>query len=195
MNHLDDDAELYALGLTGRERDAEIEAHLAGCEPCRRRVVAAESAAASLAAALPPMPAATARRTWWPALATAASLVFATTAAYEGIAANAASSQLARTDGALVAIAGSHFGHTTLTSDSGTIAKAIYARDGSWCYVLVSGAPRGAHVVLHAGATTRDAGALEGATPATLFLRTPGRSDEIDIVAGDHVVAHGKPLY
>ncbi|MDB5070702.1 MAG: hypothetical protein JWM87_1813, partial [Candidatus Eremiobacteraeota bacterium] len=57
MNHLDDDAELYALGLTDRERDAEIEAHLTSCAQCRTRVAAAEEAAAALAAALPPMPA------------------------------------------------------------------------------------------------------------------------------------------
>ena len=195
MNHLDDDAELYALGLTGRERDAEIEAHLAQCETCRERVVAAEAAAASLAATLPPMPAATSRRTWWPALATAAALVCGVTAGYEGITAHAASSQLARTDGALVAIAGSHFGHTTLTSDPGTVAKALYARDGAWCYVLVSGAPRGAHVVMHQGSAAREMGALSGRTPATLFVRDAGRADEIDVVADGHVVAHGVPAY
>ena len=73
MNHLDDDAELYALGLTDRERDAEIEAHLAACDACRARVVTAESAAASLAAALPPMPA-VAPRAWWTSVATAAAV-------------------------------------------------------------------------------------------------------------------------
>jgi hypothetical protein len=195
MNHLDDDAELYALGLTGRERDAEIEAHLAQCEPCRERVIAAEAAAASLAATLPPMPAATQRRTWWPTLATAAALVFGFTAGYEGIAAHTASSQLARTDGALAVIASSHFGHTTLTSDPGTVAKAIYARDGSWCYVLVSGAPRGAHVVLYSGSATRDAGELDPGTPATLFVHDPGRPKEIAVIADGHVVAHGAPSF
>jgi hypothetical protein len=200
MTHLDDDAELYALGLTERERDAEIEAHLASCAQCRTRVVAAEEAAASLAAALPPMPAASAaassrRGGWWAALATAAAVVFAATAGYEGFSAHAATSQLARTDGALAVIAASHFGHTTLTSDRGVVAKALYGRDGSWCYVVVSGAPRGAHVVMHRGAAVRDAGALDGGTPATLFVRDPGRPAEIAIVAEGHVVAHGTPAY
>ena len=195
MNHLDEDAELYALGLTGRERDAEIEAHLAQCDPCRERVIAAESAAASLAAALPPMPAATARRTWWAGLATAAALIFGLTAGYEGIAAHSATTRLARTDGALAVIASSHFGHTTLTSDPGTVAKAIYARDGSWCYVIVSGAPAGAHVVLHTAAGTRDAGALDAGAPATLFVQAPGRPTEIAIVEGGHVFAHGAPHF
>jgi len=35
MNHLDDDAELYGLGLTEPERTPEIEAHLAECAVCR----------------------------------------------------------------------------------------------------------------------------------------------------------------
>ena len=44
--HLDDDAELYALGLLDADRGAAIEAHLAACDDCRARVVAAEAAAA-----------------------------------------------------------------------------------------------------------------------------------------------------
>ena len=196
LEHLNDDAELYALGLTERDRDAEIEAHLAECAACRERVVAAEAAAASLAAALPPVPAAAPRRaSWWPGLATAAAVLFAFTTAYEGSAAHAASAQMQRTDVALTALASSHFGHTTLTSEPGVIAKAIYARDGAWCYVVASGAPRGAHVMMRRGATARDMGALDPGAPATLFVKNPGKGDEIGIVAGDRVVAHGRPAY
>ena len=195
MNHLDDDAELYALGLTDRERDAEIEAHLAACDVCRTRVVAAESAAASLAAALPPVPAAAPRRSWWAMAATAAAIVFASSTAFESVYAHTASAQLARTDSALGAIASSHFGHTTLTSASGVVAKAIYARDGAWCYVVVTNAAPGAHVVVHRGAEARDLGALDAGTPATLFTRGLGRADGIDVVADGHVVAHGAPVY
>ena len=195
MNHLDDDAELYALGLTERERDAEIEAHLATCDACRARVVAAESAAASLAATVPPMPAATPRRTWWAPVATAAAVVFAATTALQTASVQNASAQLARTDTALGAIASSHFGHTTLTSQPGVVAKALYARDGAWVYVVAENAPRGAHLVLRNGAASRDLGALDGGAPATLFVRAPGRADEISVVAGDRVVAHGTPAY
>ena len=195
MNHLDDDAELYALGLTDRERDAEIEAHLAACDACRARVVAAESAAASLAAALPAMPAAAPRRAWWTSVATAAAVVFAATAAFEGTTAHTASVQAARTDAALGAIASSHFGHTTLTAESGVVAKALYARDGSWLYVVAENAPRGAHVVLRSGATSRDLGALDAGAPATLFVREPGRAAEISVLAGDRTIAHGTPAY
>ena len=195
MNHLDDEAELYALGLTDRERDAEIEAHLAACDACRARVVAAESAAASLAAALPPMPPAVARRAWWTTVATAAAVVFAATAAFEGTTAHTAATQLARTDAALGAIAASHFGHTTLTSDANVVAKALYARDGSWLYIVAENVPRGAHVVLRNGAARQDVGVLDAGAPATLFVRTPGRAAEISVLAGDRIVAHGRPAY
>lgn len=207
MNHLDDDAELYALGLTERERDAEIEAHLAECGDCRARVIAAEEAAASLAAALPPAPAdakraqgapvrpAAERGAWWPSLAAAAAVVLGLTAAAEGFIAQSASAQLARTDVALTAIASSHFGHTTLTSDPGIVAKAIYARDGAWCYVVASGAPRGAHVIVRRGGAARDLGALDAGAPATLFVRDPGRPDSIEVVADGRAVARGKPAF
>jgi hypothetical protein len=195
MNHLDDDAELYALGLTERARSAEIEAHIAECADCRARVIAAEAAGEALAATLPPVPAAPARRTWWPALATAAAVVFAATAGVQGAASYAARAELARTDVALTAIASSHFGHTTLTSESGVVAKAIYARDGAWCYIVATGAPSGAHVLIRHGAAARDAGALGAGSAATLFVRAPGRADEVSIVAGDRVIAHGAPVY
>jgi energy-converting hydrogenase Eha subunit A len=194
--HLDDDAELYALGFTERERSEEIEAHLATCAACCERVAAAESVAASLAAALPPMPAAAPqRRTWWPQLATAAAVVFAATTALEGGLVHVASNRVQRTDVALTALASTHFAHTTLTSRPGLIAKAIYSRQGAWAYVVASGAPAGAHVVLRQGAAQRDLGALDDGAPATLFISRPGLGDEYDIVSNGNVIAHGKPQY
>ncbi len=195
MNHLDDDAELYALGLTERERGAEIEAHLAECATCRARVVAAEEAAAALAGALPPMPSARARPGRMSGLAVAAAVALAATAGYEGYTAHTAGAQLATTNVALSALAASHFSHTTLTSQPGVVAKAIYARDGAWCYVVVNGAPSGTHVVLRRGTQTIDEGALHAGTPSTLFIQHPGKSDAIALVANSATIAQGKPIY
>jgi hypothetical protein len=194
--HLDDDAELYALGFTERERSEEIEAHLATCAACCKRVAEAEAVGASLAAALPPMPAAAPRRrAWWPQLATAAAVIFAATTALEGNFAHVASNRVQRTDVALAALASTHFAHTTLTSGPGLSVKAIYSRDGTWAYIVASGAPAGAHVVLQQGAAQRDLGALDDGAPATLFIHEPGRGDEYDIIAGGKTIAHGKPVY
>lgn len=198
MNHLDDDAELYALGLTNADDAAAIEAHLRDCAECRERVARAEHVAASLAAALPAVAAVPAQRRtrpWWTGLAVAAAIVFAATAAIEGAAAHSASVQLQRTDVALIAMASSHFGHTTMTAEPGVVAKMIYARDAAWCYVVVAGAPRGAHVVVRRGTAAQDMGQLDGATPATLFMEKPGRPSAVEIVAGDHIVAQGSPVF
>lgn len=198
--HIDDDAELYALGFTERERSDEIEAHLATCAACCKRVADAEAVGASLAATLPPIPAAAPvsalrRQGWWPQLATAAAVVFAATAALEGGLVHRDSERVQHTDLALTAMASTHFAHTTLTAGPGVVAKYIYSRDGSWGYSVASGGPAGAHLVLREGAAQRDLGPLDNGTPATLFVRQPGRADEVDLVAGTTIIAHGKPMY
>lgn len=214
LQHLDDDAELYALGLTEPDRTAAIEAHLGECAACRVRVADAESVAASLAAAHRPMhsaaaiaplapgaprraPGATASRARavLAPVAAAAALVFAATAALEGFAAQAAERRAEVNDRALVAVASSHFGHVALTGDTHVIAKALYGRDGAWCWVIATGAPPSAHVVLVSGAMRRDAGALGAGSPARLFVADAGRPEEVEIIDGGSMVARGRPTY
>ena len=218
--HLDDDAELYALGMTEPEQRGAIEAHLATCGDCRARVANAEAAAASLAAALRPVPGhdALPRHAEPPrhaersrhaelveaprrlrlgfALASAAALVFAATSVIEGVGERSASAQLARTDVALAAVASSHFAHVTLASAPAVSAKALYARDGAWCYIIASGVPAGSRVVVRRGGRTGELGVLSGAAPATLFTRRPGHVDDVAIVdVHGTVLAHGAPSY
>ncbi len=195
--HCGDEAELYALGLTDPERTASIEEHCATCEECRTRVIAAEAAAAALASALPAAPAARSfrRPQWTSGLAAAAAVVFAVTSAFEGTALHSASQQSARTDAALSAVAASHFSHTTLTSQPGTVAKALYARDGAWMYVIADGVGPGAHLILRGSGGDRDLGALAAGAPATLFVRAPGRVGEVVLVADGRTLAHGVPVY
>ena len=197
-DHLEDDAELYVLGAIPEQR-VVIERHLRVCAACTERVRVAEAAAAALAAALPLAPAAVVplarptARTWWP-LATAAAVVLAV----GGLAVTherATDGQLARTDTALIAMAGAHFNHVTLAGRPGVIAKAIYARDGAWCYIVADGVPSGAHVVLTESGASHDLGVLEGQHPATLFVRAPGRAAEFAIVADGSVEARGIPQY
>jgi hypothetical protein len=130
----------------------------------------------------------------------AAALVFAVVAAIEGMAAHGTSARLAATDTALVALAGSHFNHVTLApvtvrTSKRVTAKAIYARDGAWYYVVAEDAGPDAHVVVRTHDALHDAGALGPSSPATLFVRDPGRVQEFQIVAGGHVVARAVPTY
>jgi hypothetical protein len=92
-------------------------------------------------------------------------------------------------------MAGAHFNHVTLAGRPGVIAKAIYARDGAWCYIVADGVPSGAHVVLTESGASHDLGVLEGQHPATLFVRAPGRAAEFAIVADGSVEARGIPQY
>jgi hypothetical protein len=199
-DHLGDDAELYALGMIPERRD-EIEAHLRACAECTERVRAAEEVGALLAGALPPVPEATnvvpvrtrGTQRWWP-LAAAAALVLVV-GGTGVVRERAAESQLARTDTALIAMANAHFLHVTLAGRPGVIAKAIYARDGAWCYIVADGVPAGAHVLVTRGGVSRDLGVLEGARPATLFVRGTGRIGEFSIVADGVTEASGVPTY
>jgi hypothetical protein len=185
--------------LTDPARTTAIEAHVATCDACRARVVAAEAAAAALAATLPAMPrAATAPRTsrFFPALAAAAALAFAATAAFEGYTAHDATARLARNDSALLAMASAHFGHTTLTPDrAGVVAKAIYARDGAWCFVVASGVGPHAHLIARRHGVASDLGPLSSGKASTLFVQGAGRVDQVAIVDDGHVLAHGTPAY
>ncbi|HTJ25155.1 MAG TPA: hypothetical protein VMA36_03230 [Candidatus Limnocylindria bacterium] len=171
------------------------------CSPCRARVVAAEETAASLSAALPPVSAGArpARRPWGTLVATAAAVVFAVAAAIEGMAAHGASTQLAQHDAALLALAGSHFEHVSLTPVAplrpAIVAKAIYARDGAWYYMVAENAGPNAHVVVRTQDGLHDAGALGPTSPATLFVRNPGRVQEFQIVSGGNVIARAVPTY
>lgn len=199
-DHLGEDAELYALGMIPERRD-QIEAHLRGCAECAERVRAAEEIGALLAAALPPVPEATnvvplrARgpRGWWPLVAAAA--VVLVVGGTSVVRERAAESQLAYTDTALIAMANAHFLHVTLAGRPGVIAKAIYARDGAWCYVVADGVPPGSHVLVTQGGVRRDLGVLTGARPATLFVRGTGRIAEFAIVADGLTEASGVPTY
>ena len=196
--HCEDDAELFALGLTDPERSSEIEAHCATCAACRARVIAAEATAAALASTLPAMPAAPAARRFGPAsnaLAAAAALVFAVTTGIEGAALQTTAQQQARTDVALAHVAASHFNHTTLSSPPGSAVKVLYARDGAWLYVIAEGVGAGAHAVVRQAGADRDLGPLGPGNPATLFIAAPGRVSDVMLVADGRTVAHGTPAY
>jgi hypothetical protein len=48
MNHIDQEAELYALGMLDDAERMRIDDHLAGCVPCTAHVGKAEAAVAGL---------------------------------------------------------------------------------------------------------------------------------------------------
>lgn len=147
--HVAELAGLYAAGsLNDRER-AQVDAHLASCNECAARVGEAESAIAALIVEREPSPALDRRmratfampslwQRWAPALA-AAFVLGLLPSIWFALAARNAGGFAADREAAVHAMVGSHFAHaqfTALTPDAPK-AKVIYARTGTWRFIVV----------------------------------------------------------
>jgi anti-sigma factor RsiW len=136
--HIEELAELYALGeLDARER-AQVDAHIAQCSDCLRRVGEAEETVLALERIIQPVAPHAGiammrrRRVAWllPAVAAAALIV--------GLLLPRPFT--APQNPALLAMIHSHFSHAQFSGVAGApAAKVIYARDRSWLYVVVEG--------------------------------------------------------
>jgi Putative zinc-finger len=145
MNHIDQEAELYALGMLDDAERARIDEHLSDCEPCTVRVGEAEAAVAALIDSTQQRK--PKRRTaWWPVATAAAFAVAAAGLLGQNIALHGALGN----DGAILAtMVNSHFDHTQFQAPGGAdiAAKAIYERHGKWFEILADGTPAW-HIVL-----------------------------------------------
>jgi hypothetical protein len=171
MQHLDENAELYALGELDPAERAEIEAHLATCTACVERVAEAASVVAAMASALPARDTRSARRPSSP-LWLAAAAVIAIGFGILGWAEVMLRYQTASTAIALQTLVNNHFLHVQMTGTSATApnAKVMYGRDGSWIYVIVDAPQSRLHVVLTRAGERRDVGELEAAGHVSALL-------------------------
>jgi hypothetical protein len=195
MNHIDQEAELYALGMLGDGERARVEEHLAACTPCTMKIGAAEAAVAALIDSSQQRPLQR-RRAWWPAAVAAAFAV----AAGGLLGQNIAMHGELGSDGAMLAtMVNSHFNHAQFLTPSGApmAAKAIYDRHGKWYEILADGTPAW-HVVFIRPDGTRDSAAVEfvrrGAASIVYLAPTePVKSIDLEDAAG-HVVGIVRPL-
>ncbi|MGH7708511.1 MAG: anti-sigma factor family protein [Vulcanimicrobiaceae bacterium] len=201
--HLDESAELYALGALEPHEAALVEQHLAVCADCARRVGRAETAVANMEAAFVPQaapPADLARRLAAPPLANVArarprpgwmaAAIAAVFVAVLGLAAlgrqfGTLQATIARNDLVFATMANAHFRHASFIGRGAPelVAKAIYAPDGAWVYVIVDQADCACHVVARTAAGARDLGRLhsEGRT-ATLFVQAAAKPPMLALV-------------
>lgn len=211
--HLGELAELYALGVLEPEERGPIEAHAAACAACARALGAAEATVAALDATFvpqiepperlgarvassareiaprAPLAPATPRRQSRTApgfLAAAAAVLLAIGAGGGVLVERSADLRQAARDSAILAtIASSHFNHAGFTArdPSAPVAKALYARDGAWLYVVVDSATCDCSVVARSAAGERDLGKPEvrGKT-ATLFVRDFPRPLALELI-------------
>jgi hypothetical protein len=194
MNHIDQDAELYALGMLDDDERARVDEHLLACEACLVLVGNAEAAVAALIDSTqerrPKQ-----RRAWWPLAVAAAFAIAALGLLGQNLVLHGALSN----DGALLAtLIDSHFDHTQFQAVGGKeiAAKAIYERHGKWYEILADGTPAW-HVVFVRPDGTRDPAAAEfahrgAASIVYLAPSTPVRSIDLEDGAG-HVVGSVKP--
>lgn len=186
--HIGEAAELYATGhLDERERLA-VDRHVARCAECLRRLGEAEetvlalelgsvASAAPIGSLTPPAE----RRgvsPWWLLPAIAAAFVLGLLLPGK---------QPAR-DAATLAMIGSHFAHSQFAGASGAPAKVIYARDGAWYYVIVSGAHRYAVSGVRSTTVTGLGVTQPQGQTSALFVRARMRFDRLVMSEGGAVV-------
>jgi anti-sigma factor RsiW len=191
--HIGDDAELYALGALDATETAAVERHIATCAECATRVVDAQNVAASLASALPGVrpsasldrrirdvasPGAQTRTRFSSLWQYAIAAVFALAFLGAGFQAFRLHGQLADEDFALATVVHSHFNHVSMSPISGSqvAAKVLYARDGSWVYVIADRPGGELHVMSVGAAGGTDLGALHSiGQTASLLIRPAAR--------------------
>lgn len=196
VTHLDDLAELYALGMLEPHERERVDAHVRECDPCVARLARAEATMAALVDATLARPARAAAPRRPPALAwisaVAAAFVIATVGLTQQ---NLALRSDVRADGTMLdAMVRSHFAHAQFVAPGGTpiAAKVVYERHGRWYRVLAIGAD----------ARWRIALVRPGAAPALapqrfttrgdvgeLTLDAPGALRELRLLAPDGSVA------
>ncbi len=187
--HLGEDAELYPLGVLGDDAVREVERHIALCSECAGRVAQAQGVAASLAAALPlatPSPALERRlresaRPQQGAKLRTGLFPFALAAAFAlaflglGWQALVLHEQLKAEDVALVAMVRSHFNHVSMSPESANpvAAKILYARDGSWIYIIADKPGGALRAIAYTAGGVADLGALSSTGETATLLAHP----------------------
>jgi Putative zinc-finger len=180
--HIGDAAELYAIGALSEEESARVDAHVAQCNECLRRVGEAEETVLALERVN--VPAARARRqdnvlplrrraasSWWIPAVAAAAFVLGFMIPHRP----------PQTEIATVAMLHSHFAHAQFTGAGAPVAKVLYARDRSWYYVIVNGNHRYDVYGLRKGQDTEIGSTQPRGITSDLFVKPSKRFDSIEL--------------
>lgn len=199
--HLDEDLELYALGVLSDEERAQVEAHVADCPQCSARLGDAEAVVAKLALAYRPSTVAPQRlaRIAAPWIAVAATFVMAVGVTLGALVqTHRLQAQVGADDAVLSTIATTHFNHVdfTKTTPGAPTAKVLNARDGAWLYVIVDAPESGLRVVGVRDGSPVDLGPVRvhGAT-ATLFVHNPGMLARLELRRDGATIGTAVPSY
>jgi len=190
--------ELYALGTLEPEERATVEEHIAGCESCRARFIEAVSVVAAMTGTQPEDSvergrSADPRIARFAALAAVFALLFAGALAYAVFERNRGNEQAAP----LAAIVCSHFLHAQFQSamPQAPAAKVLYARDGSWIYVIVNAPASYALAGIRDGHATELASTSAAGTESTAFVRTVQRYAAVELRKDGVLIARAPLVY
>lgn len=213
IEHVNEDAELYALGTLGALDAARVERHVRTCDECARRVAEAEAAVLCLieeganddragddrsqagrAMLFPHKPAGRI-----PAVAAAAAVAAILTFALTMLFAPMRERPAGVADRpALEAMLAGHFLHAPFVRrvDGAPAAKVIYAREGGWVYVIVSSGPEPLEVVAVTDGRRMQIASLEPSESVrSSFAAFTGRADSVELVYRGVAVATAHLAY
>lgn len=214
--HVDESAELYALGILEPAEVAALEHHATSCAPCAQRLREAEAAVTAIAE-LEPQHAApralakrldrslsdrSARAAWnWRALLAGVAAAFVLAVAPFGYMLNqnrAMHSMMANDNRALARLTGGQFNHAAFAprAQGAPPAKVLYSRSGSWYYVIVQNPRPDMQVAYEHGGTMEMLGhvTMRG-DMGTLYLPVDHKMDELALVERGTVIADAHLLY
>ena len=212
MNHIEDMAELYALGLLGESEGARIRKHIMRCRVCRYAVVQAQDVVAAVAQEVPQLEPSSALRQRLldssrptASARTRPSFGWFTAGLATGIAAAALlllparmsiQQSASQNDLALSTIVQSHFTHVPFTALSAKApqGKVLYAKHAAWLYIIVHAPRPGTQVALEGPGGTKYLGALPiFGENGTLFVRDRGLFHTVVLLREGRVVSRATP--
>ncbi|HET9096464.1 MAG TPA: zf-HC2 domain-containing protein [Candidatus Baltobacteraceae bacterium] len=218
-DHIDELAELYALGSLSELERARVERHAAQCSQCAGDLRRAQETVAALAQAqaqpLHEAPSSLQRRldrslvksprrrglTWHPfAAAVAAAIVLAFIPTWVAVDRNSALIAMRQDERALarLASAGTQISHAQFMSPKNRPmnAKVLYGPHGDWYYVVVMHPRPGMQVAyVHDGRMEMLGTVATHGESGTLYLPVNHKMDELALLEGSTVVADAHLVY
>jgi hypothetical protein len=188
--HIDENAELYALGSLDDLERQRVEAHVANCADCMRRLGEAEETILGLERETAPVPlplnarapefhAPRVARWWMGVVAAAAALIIGYILPHP--------TAQTLSDVPQVAMLHSHFNHSQFVGN-GPLAKVLYSRDRSWYYVVVEGAHNFSVEGVGASGTATLGTTVPRDGTSELFVRPAQRFSRIELREGSQLV-------
>ena len=212
LDHVGDNAALYALGVLGEDERSRVDEHVRDCTQCERLLGSAEDDVAIIAAAQVSSnaPAGLSDRieatlggrprrksnALWPFAMAAALVVGLLPSAYFWQEGRAMREAVVAESAAVDRMTANPHRTVPFHGLGPGAASVTYAPDGSWYVVVVRNASHPMHVVwMHDGEKTPLGAAMPHGDVATLYLPKSHRMDTLAIVDGSVVVAEAQLTY